>query len=172
MTESALGGERERSRTPEHEALAAEHRHIVPPLATRGRLMLTEAELVQWGEAFGRAALPPLVVGISGPLGAGKTTLVQAICAGLGVRDPVTSPTFALVHEYRARGGTIYHLDLYRLSSPDELTNIGWDDILASDAVVLVEWPERAGLRFPADAVPIELEHVADDPLRRILLAG
>ncbi len=150
------------------------HRHVVPRLAERGHLAITEPELVRWGEQFGRAATPPLVVGISGPLGAGKTTLVKAICAGLGVSESVTSPTFALVHEYRGRSGPVYHLDLYRLTRPDELINLGWDDILTAGAVVLVEWPERAGDRFPTDAVPIELELVPGDARgeRRMLLAG
>ena len=149
------------------------HHHVVPPLAPRGALALTRDELVAWGERFGAAARAPLVVAISGELGTGKTTLVQAICRGAGVREPVTSPTFALVHRYDgAAGSIIYHLDLYRLERPDELTNIGWDDIVAAHAVVLVEWPERAGDRLPSDAVPIDLEYDPADPERRILLAG
>ena len=146
--------------------------HVVPSLAPVGRLALTRDELVEWGERFGRAARPPLIVAISGELGAGKTTLVQAICKGFGVTEEVTSPTFALVHQYRGAPAPVYHIDLYRLSGPDELTNLGWDDILGSHALVLVEWPERAGPRMPDDAVPIELEHIPDDPTRRVLLAG
>jgi tRNA threonylcarbamoyladenosine biosynthesis protein TsaE len=148
------------------------HHHVIPELAPRGRLALTREELVAWGERFGRAAHAPLVVAIAGELGAGKTTLVQAICRGAGVTDDVTSPTFALVHEYRGASWPVYHLDLYRLRAPDELTNLGWDDIVRAHALVLVEWPERAGERLPVDAVPIELEHDPDDPERRLLLAG
>ena len=146
--------------------------HTVPPLAPRGGLAVTEDELLQWGERLGRAARPPLVVAISGDLGAGKTTLVRAICRGYGVRAEVTSPTFALVHEYESPRGPVYHLDLYRLAHVDELTNIGWDDIMSSYALVAVEWPERAGDRLPAGSVLIELEHLPDDPHRRLLLAG
>ena len=148
------------------------HPHVVPPLAGGGRLALTEAELEAWGEHFGQAATAPLVVAISGELGAGKTTLVRAICRGYGVAGEVTSPTYALVHEYASRRGPVFHLDLYRLSGAAELTNIGWDDIILSDALVLVEWPERAGGRLPSPAVHLALEHVPDDPQRRILLAG
>jgi tRNA threonylcarbamoyladenosine biosynthesis protein TsaE len=133
---------------------------------------MTREELVAWGERFGEAAQPPLVVAISGDLGAGKTTLVQAICHGAGVKEPVTSPTFALVHEYAGARFPVYHLDLYRLERPEELTNIGWDDIVVSHALILVEWPERGGDRIPGDAVPIELEHDPDGPDRRLLLAG
>ena len=146
--------------------------HRVPPRAARGRIAMTEAELEAWGEAFGRAARPPLVVAITGDLGAGKTTLVRAICRGAGVTEPVTSPTFALVHEYAGALGPVYHLDLYRLTTPDELTGIGWDDLMRAHALVLVEWAGRAGDRLPDDIVPIELEHVEGDPDRRILMAG
>jgi tRNA threonylcarbamoyl adenosine modification protein YjeE len=149
-----------------------QHQHRVPPLAARGRIALTERELVAWGERFGEAARPPLVVAIAGDLGAGKTTLVKAICRGAGVREEVTSPTFALVHRYDGSRAPVYHLDLYRLSSPDELTNLGWDDIVREHAIVLVEWPERAGDRLPPDAVPVELEHLDGDAGRRALMAG
>ena len=104
-------------------------------------------------------------------MGAGKTTLVQAICRGYGVRDEVTSPTYALVHEYAAPRSPVYHLDLYRLRGEDELTNIGWDDVVNAHALVLVEWPERAGDRLPSH-VPIDLEHLPGDDGRRLLLAG
>ena len=147
------------------------HHPVVPALARGSRIALTEAELVKWGEAFGRAARPPLLVTIRGDLGAGKTTLVQAICRGLDVRDDVTSPTYAIVHQYAGRT-PVHHLDLYRLDGPADLTNIGWDDILASGGVVLVEWPERAGAAIPADHIPLALEHVPGDPDRRVLLAG
>ena len=146
--------------------------HVVPALAPDGRLALTEPELERWGERFGRAAVPPLVVAISGELGAGKTTLVRAICRGYGVTADVTSPTYALVHEYASQRGPVHHLDLYRVSGQAELTNLGWDDIIGADALVLIEWPERAEGRLPTPAVHLALEHVRDDPQRRILLAG
>ena len=148
------------------------HHHVVPERAARGRIALTRNELVAWGTDFGASARPPLVVAISGELGSGKTTLVQAMCAGAGVREPVTSPTFALVHRYAGTSVTIYHIDLYRLGTPAELTNIGWDEIVTAHAIVLVEWPERAGNRLPPDVVPIDLEYDVSDPDRRVLLAG
>lgn len=146
--------------------------HLAPPHAAEGRLRLTRDELVAWGEAFGRAARPPLCVAIAGELGAGKTTLVQAICRGYGVAEPVTSPTFALVHEYSAPRSTVYHLDLFRLQHQRELAGLGWEDILAADALLLIEWPERAAELLPADHVGIELQHVPNDEAHRLLLAG
>jgi tRNA threonylcarbamoyladenosine biosynthesis protein TsaE len=145
---------------------------IVPPLARRGHLALTLAELEHWGMEFGRATHAPLCVAVSGDLGAGKTTLVRAICHGYGVTGDVTSPTFALVHEYAAPRSRVFHLDLYRLERETELTNIGWFDIVSAGGLVLVEWPERSGTLLPSDHVPIDLEHIPGDPDRRLLLAG
>ena len=145
--------------------------HPLPPLAAGGRLALTIDELTAWGERFGRAARPPLVVTLAGDLGAGKTTLAKAICRGYGVAEAVTSPTFALVHRYDSPRTPVYHLDLYRLRGPEELTNIGWDEIVSSHSLVLVEWPERAAGALPPH-VPIDLEHAVADESRRILLAG
>jgi tRNA threonylcarbamoyladenosine biosynthesis protein TsaE len=148
------------------------HPPLVPPLAEHGALAMTEADLREWGRRFGRAAHAPLLVTITGELGAGKTTLVQAICAGYGVTDEVTSPTFALVHEYHAPRSPVHHLDLYRLERPDQLDEIGWDELVSARAVVLVEWPERAGDRVPAGHVTLSLQHLPDDPGRRLLYAG
>ncbi|CAN5652963.1 tRNA (adenosine(37)-N6)-threonylcarbamoyltransferase complex ATPase subunit type 1 TsaE [soil metagenome] len=147
------------------------NRPVVPPLASQSRLVLDESELRQWGARFGQAAEAPLVVTLSGELGAGKTTLAQAICAGYGVTDAVTSPTYALVQEYSSPRSVVYHVDLYRLERVAQLTNIGWDEIVNGRALVLVEWPERAHDRLPPH-VPIALEYEPGDESRRILLAG
>jgi tRNA threonylcarbamoyladenosine biosynthesis protein TsaE len=148
------------------------HRHVVPPRADKGHLKLTERELRDWGAELGRAITPPLVVTLAGELGVGKTTLAQAICLGYGVIGEITSPTYALVQEYVAPRSVVFHIDLYRLEFPDQLTNLGWDEIVSSRSLVLVEWPERAGERLPADHLPIDLDYVSGDLTRRILLAG
>ena len=146
-------------------------RPLVPPLAPQGRLVLDEAALRDWGFRFGQAAEAPLVVTLSGDLGAGKTTLAQAICAGFGVTEPVTSPTYALVQQYTSPKSEVFHVDLYRLDNEAQLTNIGWDEVVNGSSLVLVEWPERAGARLPPH-VPIVLEYEPGDASRRILLAG
>jgi len=148
------------------------HRHVVPSLAAKGHLKLTEDELRHWGEGLGRSASAPLIVTLTGELGVGKTTLARAICRGYGVEEEVTSPTYALIHEYRAPRSAVFHIDLYRLDSADQLTNLGWDEIVSSRSLVLIEWPERAGARLPEDHLPIDLDYVEGDPGRRILLAG
>jgi tRNA threonylcarbamoyladenosine biosynthesis protein TsaE len=148
------------------------HPPLVPPLAAQGGLAMTEEELRDWGRRFGRSAHPPLLVTITGELGAGKTTLVQAICAGFGVEEEVTSPTFALVHEYRAPRSEVHHLDLYRLDSPAQLEALAWDEIVSGKGMVLIEWPERAGERIPGGYVTLSLQHLPEDPDRRLLYAG
>ena len=147
------------------------HRHLVPPLASKGRLTLDEAELRNWGRELGESAAPPLVISLSGDLGAGKTTLAQSICEGYGVTEPVTSPTYALVHRYDGAKSPVYHVDLYRLDDESQLTNIGWSDMLNEHALVIVEWPERAGDSMPEN-LHIDLEYLPDDPGHRVLLAG
>jgi tRNA threonylcarbamoyl adenosine modification protein YjeE len=149
-----------------------DHHHVVPEAAPRSHLALDEAALREWGVKLGIECNPPLVISLSGDLGAGKTTLAQSICAGYGVEESVTSPTYSLVHRYDAPKSAVVHIDLYRLDNESQLTNIGWDEIMSEHALVIVEWPERAGDRMPADRLHIDLEYAPNDPSRRVLLAG
>lgn len=146
--------------------------HIVPALAKRSGLTLDEGELTKWGEDLGAATKAPLLIAITGELGAGKTTLAQAICRGFGVHETVTSPTYAIVQQYTSERSPVYHIDLYRLDDAAQLTNIGWDDIIAEHALVIVEWPERAGDRLPPDPLHLELDYVSGDASKRLLIAG
>jgi tRNA threonylcarbamoyladenosine biosynthesis protein TsaE len=147
-------------------------RELLPPLAAEGRLALSEAELTDWGRRLGRQIAPPLVITLEGDLGAGKTTLARAICEGFGVTDDVTSPTFSIVHVYNAEKGLVYHVDLYRLENPRDLQNIGWDDVVQADALLLIEWPERAGEYLPRTHLPLQLSYAEGAPDRRVLYAG
>lgn len=141
---------------------------VVPSRESR----VTLHELEAWGTAFGRQLRPPAIVTLEGDLGSGKTTLAQAICRGAGIVEDVTSPTFSLVNEYQLRDTTLYHLDLYRLRGPSDLTNVGWEDIINSGGIVLVEWPERADAMLPDESIRIRLEHIpGDDTRRRLILA-
>lgn len=149
------------------------NRHdLLPSLAPQGKLAVTEDELMDWGRRLGRQIDPPLIITLDGDLGAGKTTLAKAICEGFGVQDDVTSPTFAIVHEYHAQKSPVFHVDLYRLDKPSDLQNVGWDDIVQTDALILIEWPDRAGDLLPSKHLPIQLSHVPGDPGRRVLYAG
>ena len=115
----------------------------------RCSMRLRADDLNRFGEALGRDLTPPAVIGLSGDLGSGKTTLVQAICRGLGAPALATSPTYALVHHYEARAAPVYHVDCYRLKLPDEARDIGFEDMTRERAIVLIEWPERAGPWVP-----------------------
>jgi tRNA threonylcarbamoyladenosine biosynthesis protein TsaE len=109
-------------------------------------------------------------VALRGDLGAGKTTFARALIQALaGADEEVPSPTFTLVQSYDAPIGRIYHFDLYRIASPDELTEIGWDEALA-DGLVLVEWPQRAGALLPAARIDVELAFGALSGARRAIL--
>ena len=123
------------------------------------------------------AALAPVlspgrVIALTGDLGAGKTTFMQGLGFALGVQRPVTSPTFTLSVEYPTPRFKLVHMDLYRLSGPDDLLAIGFAEYLESGAVVAVEWPERAGDLIPADAIRIHFTLTADSDTRVIAIDG
>jgi len=113
---------------------------------------------------------PPCLVVLEGDLGAGKTTLVKGIVAGLGAasEDEVTSPSFTLVHEY-GREGKVYHADLYRIEGARDLATLGLEDLANQAATVLVEWGEKLGDNTPIPFVRIRMEHQGSDD-RRIVV--
>jgi tRNA threonylcarbamoyladenosine biosynthesis protein TsaE len=127
---------------------------------------LTQAELEAEGETLGRMLNPGELVTFEGDLGAGKTTFIKAVARGLGVIRPATSPTYALVHRYQGARGPVFHLDCFRLRSPDEAADLDWEGLLAEGDAILVEWPERAGSWIPAPARRFRLYHLPD-PERR-----
>jgi tRNA threonylcarbamoyladenosine biosynthesis protein TsaE len=124
-------------------------------------------DTVAAGERFGRRLAAGTVVALVGPLGAGKTHFVKGVCRGLGVADParVNSPTFVLVNEYSGRV-PVFHLDAYRLRSEGELFEIGWDEMLESGGVVLLEWADRVPGALPAGAITVRFEPLPGDARR------
>jgi tRNA threonylcarbamoyladenosine biosynthesis protein TsaE len=96
---------------------------------------------------------------LSGKMGAGKTTLIKEMCHVMGVIDIVNSPTFSIVNEYKtAIGKSVFHFDLYRIKSPVELLDLGYEEYLYSDSVCLIEWPELATNLMPPAYVMINIE--------------
>jgi len=108
------------------------------------------AETEALGETWGRAAQRGLIIGLSGDLGAGKTQLVKGIARGLGITERVHSPTFALVNIYTRGRLTLFHLDLYRLETRQQILAAGLEEYLTPDGVTVIEWAERW---FDADPV-------------------
>lgn len=111
---------------------------------------------------------PGTVLALTGDLGAGKTTFMQGLAYALGVKRPITSPTFTLCQEYQTPRFKLVHMDLYRLNGPDDLLTIGFPEHLESGAVVAVEWPERGGDLIPPDALHITLKLSDDADTRTI----
>lgn len=98
-----------------------------------------------------------------GKMGAGKTTFVKAICEELGVDDIITSPTFAIVNEYDAKGQPIYHFDFYRIKKLEEVYDMGYEDYFYSGALCFIEWPELIEDLLPEDAVRVDIGVNAND---------
>jgi len=126
-----------------------------------------EAATIAAGEALAKLLLPGDVIALTGDLGAGKTTLVRGLLQALGHDGEVPSPSFALVQPYEDVDPRVWHVDLYRIEDQSELDELGLDS--AADAVLLVEWPERAGATAWPDALVLSLEFGPDGD--RILTA-
>lgn len=117
----------------------------------------SDADTRALGARLGRMLRAGDVVALEGGLGAGKTTLVRGLIQALiGPEEEVPSPTYTLVQTYDAAAFPIWHFDLYRLNSPDDVLELGWDE--TQEGVALVEWPDRAGSRLPRSHLMIRLE--------------
>ena len=125
----------------------------------------SEAATGELGAWLARQARPGEVITLSGPLGVGKTALARGFIAGLGHEGEVPSPSFAIVQPYEELDPPVWHVDLYRIEDEDELDELGLDS--ATDAVLLVEWPERAGERAWPEALRLTLDF-AENGARRL----
>lgn len=109
------------------------------------------------------------VLALAGDLGSGKTCFAQGIATALGIEQAITSPTFTVINEYMG-SRSFFHMDLYRLSGPDELLALGFEDYLDIDGVVAVEWPDRAENMLPPDTITITFETLDEPDQRRITI--
>jgi tRNA threonylcarbamoyladenosine biosynthesis protein TsaE len=122
------------------------------------------AETEKLGEQLGRAARPGLVIALTGDLGAGKTQFVKGLARGLGVTARVQSPTFALVNEYGGGRLKLFHIDLYRLETREQILSAGLEEYFSPDGAAVIEWAERiadCGLRI-ADWKRVKIEIVSE----------
>ena len=128
------------------------------------------AETEAIGAALGKILNPGTVIAYRGDLGAGKTAFTRGLAKGLGCAEMVTSPTYTIVNEYLGGRIPLFHFDMYRLRSSDELFDIGWDDYLDRGGVCAVEWSENVDDAME-DAIYITIEKLGEDS-RRITLEG
>lgn len=121
-----------------------------------------EADTLKFGAMLSTVLVPGNVIFLEGDLGAGKTTCVRGFLRGLQFLGPVKSPTYTLVEEYDFDWGRVYHFDLYRMTSPEELEYIGLREYFTENAIIFVEWAERGQGILPASDLEINFEIQAD----------
>lgn len=124
------------------------------------------------GEKVGRSLMPGAVLAYTGDLGAGKTAFTRGLARGLEIPERITSPTFTIVNEYEGGRLPLFHFDMYRLGSSDELFDIGWEDYLARDGVCAVEWSENVEDILDTDTIRVDIRHGESDDQRLITISN
>ena len=115
-------------------------------------------ETFELGRRMGEAAYPGQIICLNGDLGVGKTVFTKGLAWGLGIREPVNSPTFTIVQEYRDGRLPLYHFDVYRIEDPEEMEEIGYDDYFFGEGVCLIEWAEKIRELLPEQVIRITIE--------------
>jgi len=122
------------------------------------------------GAALAEVLQPGTVIAYLGDLGAGKTAFTRGLARGLGIREPVTSPTYTIVNEYTTGRLPLFHFDMYRLASSDDLWDIGWEDYLERGGICAVEWSENVADAME-NAITVRIERTGEES-RRITIEG
>lgn len=122
------------------------------------------------GEALGKVLIPGSILAYEGDLGAGKTAFTRGLARGLGATEQVTSPTYTIVNEYLSGRMPLFHFDMYRLASSDDLWDIGWEDYLERGGVCAVEWSENVRDAME-DAITVCIQKLGEDS-RKITITG
>ncbi len=128
------------------------------------------AQTEQLGQKLGQSLPAGTVIAYRGDLGAGKTAFTRGLARGLGITDPVTSPTYTIVNEYTSGRLPLFHFDMYRLHSVDDLFDIGWDDYLERGGICAVEWSENVAEAME-NALIVTIEKTGEES-RKIILEG
>ena len=131
-----------------------------------------EEETEALGSRLGALVTPGTVIAYTGDLGAGKTAFTRGLARGLGVTGRVTSPTFTIVNEYEGGRMPLFHFDMYRLGSSDELFDIGWEDYIARGGVCAVEWSENVDDALEEDTIRVDIRRGDNDNQRRITVTN
>ena len=130
------------------------------------------AETEALGQRLAERLQPGDVIAYTGDLGAGKTAFTRGLARGLGITERITSPTFTIVNEYQGGRLPLFHFDMYRLGSADELFDIGWEDYLARGGVCAVEWSENVEDALEEDTIRVDIRRGDTDQQRRISIQG
>ena len=129
-------------------------------------------ETEELGRRLGKVLTPGTVIAYTGDLGAGKTAFTRGLADGLGIPERITSPTFTIVNEYEGGRLPLFHFDMYRLGSSDELFDIGWEDYLVRGGVCAVEWSENVEDVLDADTIRVDIRRGESDDQRRITITN
>lgn len=134
----------------------------------------TPEEMAILGRRLGELLFDGAVIGLSGPLGAGKTTLARGIAEGMGLDEGyvVSSPTYTIMQSYPCSNRDLHHLDLYRIKSPDDLDSTGYRDCVGGNTVLLVEWPEKEPSVLPPDNLVVKIEYQEEEREVTLLPSG
>ncbi|SBW02962.1 Hydrolase, P-loop family [uncultured Eubacteriales bacterium] len=132
----------------------------------------TVEETEALGERLAERLVPGAVVAFTGDLGAGKTAFVRGLARGLGITERVTSPTFTIVNEYEGGRLPLFHFDMYRLGSSEELFDIGWEDYLCRGGICAVEWSEIVADALDPDCIRVDLRRGGGENSRIITIEG
>lgn len=130
------------------------------------------AETEALGQRLAERLQPGDVIAYTGDLGAGKTAFTRGLARGLGITERITSPTFTIVNEYQGGRLPLFHFDMYRLGSSDELYEIGWEDYLARGGVCAVEWSEIVSDALEEDCIRVDIRQGETENQRKITIEG
>ncbi len=133
-------------------------------------LTYNEQETIDAGKQFALKLQPGDVVACYGNLGAGKTRFIKGICETLGVHKHVASPTFTIINVYTTETRTIYHFDLYRINTPDELFELGFEEYTTGNGTCLIEWAEKAGDMLPPERYDVRFQLGTSENEREIMI--
>lgn len=131
-------------------------------------------ETFQLGEKIGEKALPGQIYTLNGDLGVGKTVFTQGVASGLGIREPVNSPTFTILQEYEGGRLPFYHFDVYRIGDIEEMEEIGYDDYFFGEGICLIEWAQLIKEILPENVISVTIEKnpAKDFDYRKITIEG
>jgi tRNA threonylcarbamoyladenosine biosynthesis protein TsaE len=140
---------------------------VRPRLETKTVFSLSESETLEFGRSFARQLKGGELIVLQGDLGMGKTVFARGVAVGLGIEpEEVSSPSYALIHEYHGGRLEMFHVDLYRLDQPEETETLGIEDLLTSGGIVVAEWGERLPTFFRRDAILIRFHDVGEGSRR------